>query len=93
MNPASLRFTDGISYMFDEIHIFPEVFFSLRIFDRAVLWEDLALLAVLTHLCFFVEELFPLSSITKVVTLALTTSSEGRLLHNNTKYTVCNFVV
>lgn len=67
MNPASLGFTDDISYIFDEIHIFSEVFFSLRVFDRAVLQAELTVLAALTRLCFCVEVIIPLSSIPKLV--------------------------
>lgn len=70
MNAASLGLTDDISYIFNEIHISSEVFFSLRVFDRAVFQAELAALAVLTHLCVCVEVLIPLQSITRFVTLA-----------------------
>lgn len=69
MNAASLGYTDDISYIFNEIHIFSEVFFSLRVSGRAVFQAELTVLAVLTHLCFCVEVLIPFSSITRFVSI------------------------
>lgn len=58
------------------------------------LWQSCATGgAVLTHLCFCVEVLIPLSSITKLLPQHPTTSSGERLLHNDTKHTVHKCVV